>query len=117
MSRGASLLVFSNPATGREDEYNAWYDDVHLPDLVALPGVASAQRFRQSTVGPQGGRSYLAIYELDGDPADVLAALSAGMADGSIRMSDALDMSSISMTVWEPRAQAQVSAAAEGSAS
>jgi hypothetical protein len=111
-----SLLVLSNPVQGREDEYNAWYDEVHLPDLVALPGVASAQRFRQSTAGPQGSRSYLAVYELSADPAEVLAALSAGMSDGSIRMSDAIDMSSISMTVWEPRG-APVRPPREGSGS
>ncbi len=103
MSRPPMLIVLSNPVSGREDEYNRWYDEVHVPDLVALPGVASAQRFRHSSAGPQGRHGYLAIYELDGNPAEVLNALHAGMKDGKIRMSDALDMSSVSMAVWEPR--------------
>ncbi len=106
MSLRTSLLVFSNPVAGRESDYNQWYDDVHLAEVAALPGVASAQRFRQSQVGPQGTFGHLAIYELDGDPADVLAALSAGIADGSIKMSDAIDLSTVSMTVWEPGAEA-----------
>jgi hypothetical protein len=109
VSLRTSLVVFSNPVEGREDDYNRWYDDVHLGEVAALPGVASAQRFGLSQVGPQGRFSYLAIYELDGDPAEVLAALSAGMADGSIKMSDAIDLSNVSMTVWEPRTEASAS--------
>jgi hypothetical protein len=35
-------LVFSNPVEGREDEYNAWYDEVHLPDVQRIPGVVGA---------------------------------------------------------------------------
>ncbi len=119
MGRPPMLIVCSNPVAGREDEYNAWYDEVHLPEVVALPGVASAQRFRQSSVGPRATCSYLAIFDLDGDPAEVLDALNAGIRDGSIRMSDALDMSSVSLGVWEPGADgltAPVLAGASGHA-
>jgi hypothetical protein len=31
------------------------------------------------------------------------------MADGSIKMSDAIDLSNVSMTVWEPRTEASAS--------
>jgi hypothetical protein len=27
------FLVFTNPVEGREDEYNEWYDNVHLGDV------------------------------------------------------------------------------------
>jgi len=38
-------LVFSNPADGKEDEYNKWYDEQHEPDVVSAPGFVEAQRF------------------------------------------------------------------------
>jgi hypothetical protein len=39
------FFVFSNPVAGHEDEYNRWYDQQHVPDVVAIPGFVSAQRF------------------------------------------------------------------------
>src|SRR5271154_534699 len=39
------FLVFSNPTAGHEDEYNKWYNEQHAPDVVAVPGFVTAQRF------------------------------------------------------------------------
>jgi hypothetical protein len=39
------FFVFSNPTQGHEDEYNKWYDQQHGPDVVAVPGFVSAQRY------------------------------------------------------------------------
>jgi len=39
------FFVFSNPVAGHEDEYNKWYDQQHAPDVVAVPGFVTAQRF------------------------------------------------------------------------
>jgi hypothetical protein len=39
------FFVFSNPVAGHEDEYNKWYDEQHAPDVVAVPGFVTAQRF------------------------------------------------------------------------
>jgi hypothetical protein len=40
------LVVFSDPATPeKEDAYNRWYDLQHVPDVLRVPGFASAQRF------------------------------------------------------------------------
>src|SRR5579862_2156427 len=39
------FFVFSNPTAGHEDEYNKWYDEQHAPDVVAVPGFVTAQRF------------------------------------------------------------------------
>ena len=46
MSHEYTLIVYTDPADGREDEYNAWYDDVHLPEFTALPGVINGRRFK-----------------------------------------------------------------------
>jgi hypothetical protein len=39
------FFVFSNPVAGHEDEYNEWYNEQHAPDVVAIPGFVTAQRF------------------------------------------------------------------------
>ena len=102
MSQKSMLIVFTSPAEGREDEYNDWYDNTHLAEFCALPGVESGKRFKLSPNGPKAATTYTAIYELSGDPADVLKAFDAGIKDGSIHMTDAIDPKSVSMSAWDP---------------
>jgi hypothetical protein len=64
------FVVNSNPAEGREQEYNEWYSNRHLADLLTLPGVVSARRFvlndAQLADVPQLFK-YLALYEIETD--------------------------------------------------
>lgn len=53
-------LNFSDAA--REDEWNAWYE-TYLQQLVSLPGLSTAQRFRALTPGAQRWH-YLALYSI-----------------------------------------------------
>ncbi len=98
------LTVLSNPRSGREDEFNTWYDEVHVPDLLAVPGVRAVSRYKVHAVpgAPAAPHGYLAIYELDGDPDAVLAELAARGADGRISTSDALDAEHVRLDTWEP---------------
>src|SRR6476661_3317095 len=58
---GAILLVYTDLIDEKYDEeYNAWYDTQHLPQLLALPGVLDAARY----VAVKGGPKYLAAYEV-----------------------------------------------------
>jgi hypothetical protein len=41
-----AYLVFANPVPGREVEFNDWYQNMHMGDLVQHPGWIGAQRFR-----------------------------------------------------------------------
>lgn len=86
---GGRLIVLSNAADGRDDEFNDWYDNVHLGEVLALGPFTAAQRFRLAPeqISPQQHR-YLAIYEFEGSPEDATAALRAGAA--GFAMSDAL---------------------------
>ena len=45
-----------------EDAFNRWYDNVHIPDLLACPGWLSARRF----MALDGGPKYAAVYEIAG---------------------------------------------------
>ncbi|EUA30510.1 hypothetical protein I553_4767 [Mycobacterium xenopi 4042] len=41
------LYVESRPSSpDRDAEYNSWYDEIHLPQLMALDGFVSARRLR-----------------------------------------------------------------------
>jgi hypothetical protein len=100
MSHEYTLIIYTSPADGREDEYNAWYDDTHLAEFSALPGVIAARRFR--VVG-DGKPQYAAIYELSAHPNEVLAAMNARIKDGTMHMSDAMDTASVSTITLTPR--------------
>lgn len=95
------LLVYSRPVEGREQEYHDWYDRTHLRDVVAVPGVRAARRYQAADAVDE----FLAVYELDGDPADVLAELSARFGTDAMVASDAIDVAGISMTAWTPRGE------------
>jgi hypothetical protein len=68
---GTALLnVMIDVEPDHDAEYNGWYNEEHLPALVAVPGVVSARRFVVAH-GPGPGRhQYLSLYELK-DPAVV----------------------------------------------
>lgn len=58
------FIVLSNPVVGREDEYNEWYSNQHLGDLLKIPSVVGAQRFESVESAEKPLYSYLAIYEV-----------------------------------------------------
>ncbi|MCL2582832.1 MAG: hypothetical protein FWE35_10285 [Streptosporangiales bacterium] len=97
-----TLIVFASPAEGKEAEFNDWYDNVHLGEFVALPGVESGQRFDLAPASPPAKTGYAAIYQLSGDPAEVMKAMDAAIKDGSMHMSDAIDPASVAITAWTP---------------
>jgi hypothetical protein len=103
MSHEYTLIVFTSPADGREEEYNAWYDDIHLPEFSALPGVISGRRFKVTSPATDGSPSYAAVYELSASPDEVFAAMNEGIKNGTVHMSDAIDGASVTMTTLQPR--------------
>ena len=55
-------IVFIDVDPEVEDEFNVWYDEVHIPDILDCPGWLSATRFQCL----EGGPKYVAIYEIEG---------------------------------------------------
>ena len=90
------MVVQSRPVSAeREDEYNKWYDEAHMPDIRQIPGFVSARRYRVRDAGSvtadPATPTYLAIYEIEADDLNVpLNELSARSAEGRVRRSDAL---------------------------
>jgi hypothetical protein len=63
MSRLGLLLTLTEPPPAMEEEFNAWYDQEHLAERLAIPGFRSATRWVADV--PVGAGKYLATYELD----------------------------------------------------
>ena len=59
----ALLLNAMNVAPEAEQEFNAWYDEEHLPALSRVPGTLAARRYR-SAQGASDAPRYVAIYHL-----------------------------------------------------
>src|SRR5262245_20255825 len=58
----AIFLVYTDLSDPQyEEEFNAWYNTEHLPELLAVPGILDAARY----VATRGGPKYLAAYELE----------------------------------------------------
>lgn len=68
---GGLLLVAMNVAPEAESEFNAWYDEEHIPRLAAVAGCLSARRFKVTDALSAGMQRYLALYHLTA--ADVCA--------------------------------------------
>jgi hypothetical protein len=61
---GGLLLFAMNVSPEAEADFNAWYDEEHIPRLSAVPGCLSARRFRIVTAASEGAHRYLALYRL-----------------------------------------------------
>ncbi len=61
------LIALNGPTAEEGDEqvYNTWYDQVHVADLLASPGVLSAVRYR--AVQGDLTNPYVAIYEIESE--------------------------------------------------
>jgi len=65
------FLALTNPAAGREQDFNDWYDNHHLSEVVNhLPGFVSGRRYRRSEhqrPGESPPWKYLAVYRVETD--------------------------------------------------
>ena len=94
----AKFVVYSRPKSAdREDEYNTWYNETHLPELRKVPGFTGARRYKASrhTKGPEGVSGlpeYMAIYDIEADDLQaVFDGLSKAVAEGSIHVLDVME--------------------------
>jgi hypothetical protein len=70
----AILLIEKNVDPAREEEFNRWYTQDHMPSLLSCPGFVRGRRYESSpiyypaslAVDPRRtGRKYVQLYELD----------------------------------------------------
>src|SRR5258707_9947097 len=102
------LVVFSDSTEDdNEDEYNDWYTNQHLADVVDVPGFVSAQRFKIKTlVMGEFKNKYMAIYNIESDdPQKVMDAMMARRGTDQMVISDALDTDNCDCALFETISQ------------
>jgi hypothetical protein len=88
------MLVFSSPTAAQQAEYNKWYEEIHVPDVLRVPGFVSGRRFLSLDPEPRplGLPPYLVEFELrSGDLKVTGQDIGARIRDGRTRMSPSFD--------------------------
>ena len=94
-------MVRSNPVDGKEAEFNRWYSDVHLAEVLQIEGFQTAQRFRMHPrqVQSHSTHAYLAIYHIDSS--DVEGTLENLKKATWMNLSDAIDLTTLDVGIYE----------------
>lgn len=101
------ILALTNPTEGREGEFNRWYDEHHIADVIDVPGFVSARRFRLAARQYEQNRTpnahrYLALYEIETDDIDAtLRELYSRAGTPAMAMSEAIDLDGLYAPVFE----------------
>jgi len=91
------LLVKSNPSSSaKEEDFNKWYDQVHLGQILDLPGFIAAERFifgdTQLRGTPEPTHRYLVIYDIETDDLQSsIAAMRERLGTPRLSVSDTID--------------------------
>ena len=98
------MVVTSGAKEGRDDEYNAWYDNTHIHDICSIPGVKSGRRYDAIAASPNPQPApYLAIYEIEADDVNsVMGEMMRRAEAGEMSMSDALNVDQAQIWMYQP---------------
>jgi hypothetical protein len=70
------FMVLTKHPDGASEDYHRWYEDRHMPDVLAVPGFVSAQRFSLAPEpdDPAKRPRFLSIYEIETNDASAVMA-------------------------------------------
>lgn len=102
MSQKYLILVLTEPTEGKDAEFNDYYENIHLDEVIDSAGYETAQRFKLALeVGEGAPLPYLAMYEATGKSAeDVIQRLNESRHQR--QQSDALNKKTARIWVFEP---------------
>src|SRR5439155_18374050 len=85
MHKGIVYVQTRPVSLERESDYHRWYDETHLPEILAFDGFVAARRFEP--IGDDG--PFIAIYEMDaGDLEQVWAQVAEAASTGKMSALD-----------------------------
>ena len=101
----ALLLVMTNAKDAEQEaDFNEWYDNVHLADVLQTPGITKAARYELAGRPKEGRGKYLALYEIEADdPRSIMDKLNETLerrkAEGSLIEHPALEVANFGIYV------------------
>jgi hypothetical protein len=110
----ALMLAFTHPVSEEaEDEFNDWYSNKHVYDLLEIEGFVSATRYElpkgiETLPGVPDGVSqgYMALYEIEATDEEGLQkfadALKTALSDGTADIHPMLDMGNLAASFCLP---------------
>ena len=92
------LISLTASKPGKEREFVDWYNDVHVPEVLLVPGIISA---KTSRLGERMGYvpwQQLAVFEVETDDPDaVIPEIKARLEAGTMTLSDSIEMTAVSL--------------------
>jgi hypothetical protein len=103
------LMVMSKPKPGQEQEYNEWYTNIHVPQVLAVHGFKVAQRYRLTkNISAGEVQPYMALYDIETADLDAVIEESASrMGTPRMTLCDAFDQESVIAAFYEEFGPAQ----------
>jgi hypothetical protein len=102
-------IAMTTPTAGSDEEFNRWYDTVHIPEVLQMPGFQSGQRYRLVTDDPTDEPRYIAVYEVESDDIEATVEMIARLAPGRTK-SPAIDTRKSIVRTYEALGDRQLSA-------
>lgn len=101
------FIVACDAIAGEDDEFNRWYDDRHIPDLMRMVAVVGVDRYELADAQLRGRSAmprYIAVYHLDTeDLASFFTQLVQLSGTDAMPLSDSLDASSTRSACYRKR--------------
>jgi hypothetical protein len=104
-------MVLASPAEGRVQDFEKWFNEVHIPDVVKVPGFLSGQLFKfHRALDGVFPTQYVAVYHVETDDLEgMFAELDRREKSGEMTFegSDAINMKSMLGAFFVPVGQRQ----------
>lgn len=99
------MFVYTNALEGKDEDFNRWYDEIHVPEILKFTKSTAAQRFRLSKAQPEDLPGdpepfrYLAIYEFEVDSMEAFDSLMASTE--KMDLGNSLDQTSAKLVFYD----------------
>lgn len=96
------IVAMSTPVPGKKLEFHEWYEKSHIPEVLAFPGMKGAQRHEHvmALMGDQPNQ-WMVIFDIElDDPQVLLEAMGKAGEEGRGTPTDAVDMSTVQMSLF-----------------
>jgi hypothetical protein len=72
--RAVMLALTSISDPDREEEFNTWYDTIHAPQALGIPGIVACRRFKlaPTQILDSGLAPFIAVYEIEADKVEAV---------------------------------------------